>query len=93
MEALAGVIALSTCFPSQQLLAEEASEANRATPIFVAHGTEDDVVALEMGTQARESLKHRGYKLEWYEYPMSHAICLKEIEISGGCLEARMAGC
>ena len=92
-EPLAGVIALSTYIPSQRLLAEEASEANRATPIFAAHGTGDDVVALELGIQAREFLKQRGYKLEWHEYPMPHAICLEEIELIGGWLKARMAEC
>lgn len=92
-EPLAGVIALSTYIPSQRLLAEEASEANRATPIFAAHGTEDDVVALELGVQAREFLKQRGYQLEWHEYPMPHAICLEEIELIGGWLKTRMTEC
>ena len=91
-EPLAGVIALSTYIPSQRLLAEEATEANRETPIFAAHGTEDEVVALELGMQAREFLRQRGYKLEWHEYPMPHSICLEEIELIGGWLQARMAG-
>jgi phospholipase/carboxylesterase len=90
-EALAGVIALSTYLPSQRLLAEEATEANRATPIFAAHGTEDEVVALELGIQAREYLERRGYLLEWHEYPMPHSICLEEIELIGGWLKTRMA--
>ncbi len=38
LDPLASVIALSTCIPSQRQLAEEASEAIRATPIFVTHG-------------------------------------------------------
>lgn len=92
-ETLAGVIALSTYLPSQRLLAEEAADANLAIPIFAAHGTEDDVVALELGMQAREFLMERGYKLEWHEYPMPHTICLEEIELIGGWLQARMVGC
>jgi phospholipase/carboxylesterase len=92
-ETLAGVIALSTYLPSQRLLAEEAADVNLAIPVFAAHGTEDDVVALELGMQAREFLMERGYKLEWHEYPMPHAICLEEIELIGGWLQARMAGC
>jgi phospholipase/carboxylesterase len=91
-EALAGVIALSTYLPSQRLLAEEATEANRTTPIFAAHGSEDDVVALQLGMQARDFLTERGYQLEWHEYPMQHSICLEEIELIGAWLQARMAG-
>ncbi len=92
-ETLAGVIALSTYLPSQRLLAEEAADANLAIPILAAHGTEDDVVTLELGMQARGFLMERGYKLEWHEYPMPHAICLEEIELIGGWLQARMATC
>ncbi len=91
-ETLAGVIALSTYLPSQRLLAEEAADANQAIAVFAAHGTEDDVVDLELGMQARELLIERGYKLEWHEYPMPHTICLEEIEDIGGWLQARMAG-
>ena len=91
-ETLAGVIALSTYLPSQRLLVEEASDANRAIPIFAAHGTEDDVVALELGIQAREFLKEGGYQVEWHEYPMPHAICIEEIELIGRWLQTRMAG-
>ncbi len=81
---LAGVIALSTYIPSQQMLAEEASEANRATPIFTAHGTEDNEVALEMGTlRPGNSRNSAATRSNGKEYPMPHAICL----------EARMAKC
>lgn len=90
-EPLAGVIALSTYLPSQRLLAEEATEANRATPIFAAHGTADDVVAIQLGLQARDYFKKCGYMLEWHEYPMPHSICLEEIELIGGWLRTRMA--
>lgn len=92
-ETLAGVIALSTYLPSQRLLAEEAGEANRATPIFAAHGTADDVVSMQLGLQARDYLKQGGYPLEWHEYPMPHTICLEEIELIGEWLRARMAAC
>ncbi|MDP2194904.1 MAG: alpha/beta hydrolase [Rhodocyclaceae bacterium] len=90
-ETLAGVIALSTYLPSQRLLDEEAGEANRATPIFAAHGTADDVVSIQLGQQARDYLQQGGYPLEWHEYPMPHSICLEEIEFIGGWLRARMA--
>jgi len=40
-ESLAGVIALSTYIPTPMLLEAEATAANRAVPIFVAHGSEE----------------------------------------------------
>ena len=79
---LAGVIALSTYLPVTQLVDEEATEANRRVPIFAAHGTEDDVVSIELGLRARDFLVQKGYTCQWHEYPMPHSVCLEEIQAS-----------
>lgn len=91
-EPLAGVIALSTYIPSLKLIAGEATEANRAVPIFAAHGTGDDVVSPELGIRARDFLLSKGYRLEWREYAMPHSVCIEEIEDIGRWLMERMAG-
>jgi phospholipase/carboxylesterase len=90
-EPLAGLVALSTYLPSADLVAREAHAANRAIPIFAAHGTDDDVVSPLLGRQARDFLSERGYALEWHEYPMSHAVCMEEIEAIGEWLRKRLA--
>lgn len=88
---LAGIIALSTYLPVTQLVAEEATEANRQVPIFVAHGIEDDVVSIELGLRAREFLVQNSYACQWHEYPMPHSICLEEIQDIGTWLSQRIA--
>lgn len=90
-EKLAGVIALSTYIPSARLLLDEATESNRQTPIFAAHGSEDDVVSPTLGVAAKDLLLEQGYPLEWYAYPMPHSVCLEEIKDIGQWLNARMA--
>ena len=90
-ESLAGVIALSTYIPTPKLLEAEATAANRAVPIFAAHGGYDDVVAPELGIRARDFLLHHGYGVEWHEYPMPHSVCLEEVQEIGRWLGARMA--
>ena len=90
-ESLAGVIALSTYIPSLKLLEGEATDANRAVPIFAAHGTEDDVVSPELGIRARDFLLRQGYRLEWHEYAMPHSVCIEEIDEIGRWLMDRMA--
>lgn len=90
-EKLAGVIALSTYIPAPRLLREEAALANREIPVFAAHGTEDGVVALELGLAARDLLLQHGYAIEWHEYPMPHSVCFEEIELIGKWLQANMA--
>ena len=89
-EALAGIIALSTYIPTPKLLEEEATAANRAVPIFAAHGSEDDVVSPELGIRARDFLTHLGYRMEWHEYSMPHSVCLEEVKEIGRWLRHRM---
>lgn len=90
-ELLAGVVALSTYIPSPQLLEDEATAANKAVPIFAAHGSEDDVVSPELGIRARDFLMRHGHQVEWHEYPMPHSVCLEEIQEIGNWLRDRMA--
>ena len=90
-EKLGGVIALSTYIPSPDWLAAEASEANRSTPVFAAHGSEDDVVAPVLGRRARDFLIQLGYRLEWHDYAMPHSVCMEEIEEIGRWLRREMA--
>jgi phospholipase/carboxylesterase len=85
-EPLAGIVALSTYLPVPQLVSEEATEANRNTPIFIAHGSEDDVVAPELGMLARDFLQQHGYAYQWREYPMPHSVCLEEMQDMGAWL-------
>ena len=89
-ERLAGLLALSTYLPTADLLSKEASAANRDLPIFCAHGVEDDVVSLSLGSAARDFLRANGYELEWNEYPMPHSVCLAEVKDIGRWLQEHM---
>lgn len=90
-ERLAGIIALSTYLPAPDQLAQDLSGANRKTPIFAAHGSADDVVALPFGLQACDVLLQRQYELEWHTYPMAHSLCDEEITDLGRWLTARFS--
>ena len=92
-EKLAGVIALSTYIPNPGILVAEATEANKATPIFAAHGSADDVVSFQLGVVARDLLMQHGYPLEWHDYPMPHSVCPQEITAIGDWLRKTMAVC
>jgi len=92
-ERLAGLLALSTYLPTPALVAAEASAANRDIPVFVAHGTQDDVVSPALGRQAWDFLNEHGYRPVWHDYPMPHAVCPEEIEAIGLWLQAQMAEC
>jgi len=78
-ERLAGIMALSTYLPVASTLAAEASAANRAVPIFMAHGLDDPLIPIERAAMSRRQLEAAGYAIEWHEYPMAHAVCMEEI--------------
>jgi phospholipase/carboxylesterase len=78
-QSLAGIMGLS-CYPL--LFADferERSAANRATSIFLAHGTEDPVVNLARGEELRQVLETAGHPVEWHSYPQPHSVCFEEI--------------
>ena len=76
---LAGVAGLSAYLLLGETLAAEAAPANQDTPVFMAHGRRDDVVAPGRGEEARDRLVAAGYGVDWHEYTMGHQVCPEEI--------------
>jgi len=86
---LAGVVALSTYIPSPGSLANKVNTANATVAVFAAHGTEDDIVPLQLGMQARDFLLARQVPVSWRTYHMPHSVCLEEIADLGAWLQSR----
>ncbi|HZV97515.1 MAG TPA: alpha/beta fold hydrolase [Methylophilaceae bacterium] len=77
---LAGVLALSTYLPLKILLENETHPANRRLlPIFMAHGTFDSIITLEIAKASADVLAQKGYPVDWHEYPMAHSVCAQEL--------------
>jgi phospholipase/carboxylesterase len=82
-EKLAGIMPLSAYNPAPDLIQSEFDPINRDTPIFAGHGTQDNVVLLPMGTDARDLAQQLGCTVEWHTYPMAHSVCIEEIRDIG----------
>jgi phospholipase/carboxylesterase len=80
---LAGVLALSTYLPLKANLAAEKLLANQHTPIFMAHGVDDQVITLETARAARDELLAQNFSVDWREYAMPHSVCNAEINDIG----------
>ncbi len=89
---LAGIMALSTYLPLADTLPQEAADANRTAPLFMAHGVYDPVVPLMMGAGSMTLLAGLGYKVEWKQYPMQHSVCAEEIQDLGAWLRRVLRG-
>lgn len=80
-ETLAGVMVLSAYELLPATRAEEATVANRTTPLLVCHGSDDPMVPVEAGRQAFATWEHPERPSEIHEFPMAHAVCVEEIEV------------
>jgi len=78
-ERLAGLVGLSGYLPLAAKAEAERHAANRDTPIFLAHGTSDPMIAIARARQSRDALVALGHPVEWHEYPMPHSVCAAEI--------------
>ncbi len=81
---LAGLMALSTYMPLPDTLVNATSRKD--IPIFMAHGSFDPVLRMEWGRTAADRLIEAGYRVDWHEYPMAHAVCPQEITDIGAWL-------
>jgi len=90
-ERLGGVMALSTYLTLEESLAAEGSAANRATPVFMAHGTQDPVVPLALAESSAAALRAHGYSVEWHTYPMPHSVSTEEVQAIAQFLQRVMA--
>jgi phospholipase/carboxylesterase len=79
-EPLAGIIALSSYLPLPDTLIKERDLANQNTPIFMTHGLFDTIVPIMLDQMSKEQLQALGYKIDWFTYPMAHAVVPEEID-------------
>ncbi len=78
-QALAGILALSMPVPLPERIAPELNPANARVPVFLAHGTQDQVVPYPMGEYGHRLLENIGLPVEWHSYPMGHTVTPEEV--------------
>jgi len=78
-EPLAGIMALSMPVPLPERIASELHPANARVPVFLAHGTQDQVVPFSIGEYGHQLLVQLGLPVEWHSYPMAHTVTQKEV--------------
>ena len=88
-ERLAGLIALSTYFATEQSIAPNA--ANAGLPIMIGHGSRDPMVAESFGQHSASRLRELGYAVEYHSYPIEHSVSMDEIKDIGRFISACLA--
>ena len=76
--ALAGVLALSTYYPAECY--QQSDKNGHQTPVFMAHGTYDQVIPLNVAEKSHGFLQSIDCETQWHTYPMEHSVCSAEID-------------
>ncbi len=71
---VAGVAAMSGFLLSAEALSSAQHAALAGKSVILTHGTDDDIVPIGLGRQARDALSALPLALTWREYPMRHQI-------------------
>src|SRR5690554_2256044 len=69
---LAGIMALSTYLATKETVAPDTVQAE--TPVLVQHGSQDPIVPVSLGEQAKAWLEQRSYDVTYQIYPMAHQV-------------------
>lgn len=77
---LAGVVGLSGYLPLADTTATERHPANAQTPVFLAHGSQDDIVVPARAEASRDALLALGQPVDWHTYPIGHSLCQPEVD-------------
>ncbi len=77
---IAGIVALSTYLPMLQDAVDAITTEKLSTPIFMAHGTVDDVIPVAIATASRDKLNAREANVEWHQYDIPHSVSMEEVE-------------
>jgi len=72
-ERVLAIVALSGYLPADDLLPGPISNL-RGLPIFIAHGSSDDLLPIQLGRDARTRCENAGAKLTYTEHRQGHTI-------------------
>lgn len=70
---IGGLIALGSYIPDFSLMTETTLSPG-SLPVFASHGTEDDVVPVELGFSAQQYAAKLGCHVTWKTYPIRHFV-------------------
>lgn len=78
-QSVAGIVALSCYLPTPGHMADAIAKLKATPKVFLAHGSEDRIIPLGAGIDARNELLAVGVTVEWHEYPIAHSVSEQEV--------------
>ena len=88
-ERVRGIVAHSGYLPEHVPLAYQWNALGR-TAFFIAHGTKDPIVPIQMGRRSADLLRPTGAPVEFHEYPIPHTISEESLSDLSRWLSSRL---
>ena len=89
---LAGVVGISGYVHEVGPLKAEFTDAAKATPRLITHGTEDEVLPFEVSERQARELEAGGIRFTWAEFEKGHTILPEELVMIRRWIEGVMTG-
>lgn len=90
-ETLAGLMVLSGYHLIPDTYEQERHEANLRTPMLMCHGMLDDVLPIDLGKKAYDTMTTTRPEaiVDWHEFPIGHEVSVPEVEVVADWLAQR----
>ncbi len=85
---LAGMLALSTYFPTAEAI--KVHPANAQLPILICHGSADPLLPVAMALNSKRRLERLGLVADFKTYNMEHSLCPQEIGDIAAFIQAHL---
>jgi phospholipase/carboxylesterase len=59
-------------------------------PVLMVHGTEDDMLPVQLAHRARRILEQKGVRVEYHEFPMGHYVTPESMAVVGAFIRSRL---
>ena len=89
-EPLAAAVCLSCYLPQDEYMTQRAGRLTLQTPVFMAHGRQDEVILHEYGEASRDWLLKHGAPVDWHSGDFAHTVTAEELAALGEFLRARL---
>ncbi|MCJ1349553.1 hypothetical protein MMC31_007794 [Peltigera leucophlebia] len=91
-DSLAGIFGLSSYLLLHHRIKDFTCNPNKDTPIFMGHGSADELVKFEWGRQTAQALRDLGHQVDFRSYPgLKHSADMDEINDLEGWLQERLS--
>jgi phospholipase/carboxylesterase len=84
-QSLAGIVVMSGA-----LYEDDLPDFKKRVPVLIVHGTQDEMINVNLGRRARRVLEQHGIEVKYHEFPMGHFVTPESMAVVGDFIRRRL---